>query len=86
MLFPLPEPQKFNSEGGSPFFLILVDLKKQGPGTPVPIVYGEIILGKCCKSETVDTNLGRSMTDETKLIWGAGGGLQKNHLHLHIVP
>ena len=57
LLFPLPEPQKFSSEEDPqlPFNFSGVQNTSRA-GTPVPIVYGEIITGSVVISAAIDTN------------------------------
>ena len=57
MLFPLPEPQKFNSEEDPQLSFSFSGVQNTSrAGTPVPIVYGEIITGSVVISAAVDTN------------------------------
>ena len=57
MLFPLPEPQKFNSEEYPQLSFNFSGVQNTSrAGTPVPIVYGEIITGSVVISAAVDTN------------------------------
>ena len=57
MLFPLPEPQKFNSEEDPQLSFNFSGVQNTSrAGTPVPIVYGEIITGSVVISAAVDTN------------------------------
>ena len=57
MLFPLPEPQKFNSEEDPQLsFNFSGTQNTSRAGTPVPIVYGEIITGSVVISAAVYTN------------------------------
>ena len=57
MLFPLPEPQKFNSEEDPQLSFNFSGVQKTSrAGTPVPIVYGEIITGSVVISAAIDTN------------------------------
>ena len=57
LLFPLPQPQDFNSEEDprlSFSFSGLQNTSRAGP--PVPIVYGEIVTGSVVISAGIDTN------------------------------
>ena len=57
MLFPLPEPQKFNSEEDPQLSFSFSGVQNTSrAGTPVPIVYGEIITGSVVISAAIDTN------------------------------
>ena len=57
MLFPLPKPQDFNSEGDPQLSFNFSGVQNTSrAGTPVPIVYGEIITGSVVISAAVDTN------------------------------
>ena len=57
MLFPLPEPQKFNSEEDPQLSFNFSGVQNTSrAGTPVPIVYGEIFTGSVVISAAVDTN------------------------------
>ena len=57
LLFPVPEPQKFNSEEDPQLSFIFSGVQNTSrAGTPVPIVYGEIITGSVVISAAVDTN------------------------------
>ena len=57
MLFPLPEPQKFNSEEDPQLSFNFSGVQNTSrAGTPVPIVYGEIITGSVVISAAIDTN------------------------------
>jgi len=57
LLFPLPEPQKFNSEEDPQLSFNFSGVQNTSrAGTPVPIVYGEIITGSVVISSAVDTN------------------------------
>ena len=57
MLFPLPEPQKFSSEEDPQLSFNFSGVQNTSrAGTPVPIVYGEIITGSVVISAAVDTN------------------------------
>ena len=57
MLFPLPEPQKFNSEEDQQLSINFSGVQNTSrAGTPVPIVYGEIITGSVVISAAIDTN------------------------------
>ena len=58
MLFPLPEPQKFNSEEDPQLSFSFSGVQNTSrAGTPVPIVYGEIFTGSVVISGAIDTNL-----------------------------
>ena len=57
ILFPLPEPQKFNSEEDPQLSFNFSGVQNTSrAGTPVPIVYGEIITGSVVISAAIDTN------------------------------
>ena len=57
MLFPLPEPQKFNSEEDPQLSFNFSGVQNTSrAGTPVPVVYGEIITGSVVISAAIDTN------------------------------
>ena len=57
MLFPVPEPQKFNSEEDPQLSFNFSGVQNTSrAGTPVPIVYGEIFTGSVVISAAVDTN------------------------------
>ena len=57
MLFPLPAPQKFNSEEDPQLSFNFSGVQNTSrAGTPVPIVYGEIITGSVVISAAIDTN------------------------------
>jgi len=57
MLFPLPEPQKFSSEEDPQLSFNFSGIQNTSrAGTPVPIVYGEIITGSVVISAAIDTN------------------------------
>ena len=57
MLFPLPEPQPFNSEEDPQLSFSFSGVQNTSrAGTPVPIVYGEIITGSVVISAAIDTN------------------------------
>jgi predicted phage tail protein len=57
MLFPLPKPQKFSSEEDPQLSFNFSGVQNTSrAGTPVPIVYGEIITGSVVISAAVDTN------------------------------
>jgi predicted phage tail protein len=57
MLFPLPEPQKFNSEEDPRLSFSFSGVQNTSrAGTPVPIVYGEIFTGSVVISAAIDTN------------------------------
>ena len=56
MLFPLPKPKEFNSEQDPRLsFSFSGTQNTSRAGTPVPIVYGEIITGSVVISGAVDT-------------------------------
>ena len=57
MLFPVPQPQKFSSEEDPQLSFNFAGVQNTSrAGTPVPIVYGEIITGSVVISAAVDTN------------------------------
>ena len=57
LLFPLPEPQKFSSEEDPQLSFNFSGLQNTSrAGTPVPIVYCEIITGSVVISAAIDTN------------------------------
>ena len=57
MLFPVPEPQKFNSEEDPQLSFSFSGVQNTSrAGTPVPIVYGEIITGSVVISAAIDVN------------------------------
>ena len=57
MLFPLPQPQKFSMEEDPQLSFSFSGVQNTSrAGTPVPIVYGEIITGSVVISAAVDTN------------------------------
>jgi len=57
MLFPLPEPQKFNSEEDPQLSFNFSGIQNTSrAGTPVPIVYGEIMTGSVVISAAIDVN------------------------------
>ncbi len=57
LLFPLPEPQKFSSEEDPQLSFSFSGIQNTSrAGTPVPIVYGEIITGSVVISAAIDTN------------------------------
>ena len=57
ILFPLPEPQDFNSEEDPKLSFNFSGVQNTSrAGTPVPIVYGEIITGSVVISAAIDTN------------------------------
>jgi predicted phage tail protein len=57
MLFPIPQPQKFSSEEDPQLSFNFAGVQNTSrAGTPVPIVYGEIITGSVVISAAVDTN------------------------------
>jgi len=57
MLTPLPKPQNFNSEEDPQISFNFSGVQNTSrAGTPVPIVYGEIITGSVVISAAIDTN------------------------------
>ena len=57
LLFPLPEPQKFSSEEDPQLSFNFSGVQNTSrAGTPVPIVYGEIITGSVVLSAAIDPN------------------------------
>ena len=57
MLFPMPQPQKFNSEEDPQLSFSFSGVQNTSrAGTPIPIVYGEIITGSVVISAAIDTN------------------------------
>ena len=57
MLTPLPKPQNFNSEEDPQLSFNFSGVQNTSrAGTPVPIVYGEIITGSVVISAAIDTN------------------------------
>ena len=57
LLFPVPEPQEFNSEEDPQLSFNFSGVQNTSrAGTPVPIVYGEIITGSVVISAAIDTN------------------------------
>ena len=57
MLTPLPEPQKFSSEEDPQLSFNFSGVQNTSrAGTPVPIVYGEIVTGSVVISAAIDTN------------------------------
>ena len=57
MLFPVPEPQKFNSEEDPQLSFSFSGVQNTSrAGTPIPIVYGEIFTGSVVISAAIDTN------------------------------
>ena len=57
LLFPLPQPQDFNSEEDPRLSFSFSGLQNTSrAGTPVPIVYGEIVTGSVVISAGIDTN------------------------------
>ena len=57
MLFPLPQPQKFESEEDPRLSFNFGGTQNTSrAGTPVPIVYGEIFTGSVVISAAIDTN------------------------------
>ena len=57
MLFPLPQPQEFNSEEDPQISFSFNGIQNTSrAGTPIPIVYGEIFTGSVVISAAVDTN------------------------------
>ena len=57
LLFPIPEPQKFESEEDPKLSFNFSGVQNTSrAGTPVPIVYGEIFTGSVVISAAIDTN------------------------------
>ena len=57
MLFPLPKPEDFSSEEDPQLSFNFSGVQNTSrAGTPVPIVYGEIITGSVVISAAIDTN------------------------------
>ena len=57
LLFPTPEPQKFEAEEDPKLSFNFSGVQNTSrAGTPVPIVYGEIITGSVVISAAIDTN------------------------------
>ena len=57
LLFPVPEPEKFNSEEDPQLSFNFSGVQNTSrAGTPVPIVYGEIITGSVVISAAIDVN------------------------------
>ena len=57
LLFPLPEPESFNSEEDPQLSFSFSGVQNTSrAGTPVPIVYGEIFTGSVVISAAIDTN------------------------------
>ncbi len=57
MLFPVPDPQKFESEEDPKLSFNFSGVQNTSrAGTPVPIVYGEIFTGSVVISAAIDTN------------------------------
>ena len=57
MLFPMPKPKDFNSEEDPQLSFSFSGVQNTSrAGTPVPIVYGEIVTGSVVISSAVDTN------------------------------
>nr|BAR30981.1 phage tail assembly protein [uncultured Mediterranean phage uvMED] len=57
LLFPLPKPEPFNSEQDPQLSFSFSGLQNTSrAGTPVPIVYGEIMTGSVVISAAIDTN------------------------------
>ena len=57
MLFPLPKPEDYNSEQDPQLSFSFSGLQNTSrAGTPVPIVYGEIMTGSVVISAAIDTN------------------------------
>ena len=57
LLFPMPQPQKFSSEEDPQLSFNFSGVQNTSrAGTPVPIVYGEIITGSVVISAAIDTN------------------------------
>ena len=56
MLFPLPKMAEFSSEQGPRISLAFIGTQNTTrAGTPVPVVYGEIITGSVVISGAIDT-------------------------------
>ena len=57
LLFPLPKPEPFNSEQDPQLSFSFNGLQNTSrAGTPIPIVYGEIMTGSVVISAAIDTN------------------------------
>jgi predicted phage tail protein len=57
LLFPTPEPQRFESEEDPKLSFNFAGVQNTSrAGTPIPIVYGEIITGSVVISAAIDTN------------------------------
>ena len=57
LLFPVPDPPKFSSEEDPQLSFSFSGVQNTSrAGTPVPIVYGEIITGSVVISAAIDTN------------------------------
>ena len=57
LLFPVPEPEKFESEEDPKLSFSFSGVQNTSrAGTPVPIVYGEIMTGSVVISAAIDTN------------------------------
>ena len=57
MLFPLPKPEDYNSEQDPQLSFSFSGLQNTSrAGTPVPIIYGEIMTGSVVISAAIDTN------------------------------
>ena len=57
MLFPMPKPQEFNSEQDPQLSFSFSGIQNTSrAGTPVPVVYGEIITGSVVISAATDVN------------------------------
>ena len=57
LLFPLPKPEDYNSEQDPQLSFSFSGLQNTSrAGTPVPIVYGEIMTGSVVISAAIDTN------------------------------
>ena len=57
MLYPMPQPQKFESEENPQISFSFSGVQNTSrSGTPIPIVYGEIFTGSVVISAAVDTN------------------------------
>jgi len=57
LLYPMPQPQKFNSEEDPQLSFSFSGVQNTSrAGTPVPIVYGEIFTGSVVISAAIDTN------------------------------
>ena len=57
LLFPLPKPEPFSSEQDPQLSFSFNGLQNTSrAGTPIPIVYGEIMTGSVVISAAIDTN------------------------------